>query len=179
MAHSDDATTARQRRDSGEVLPLTESEGPDLCGSYVADTSRELQHRGRGAWHGRLESPDCGFDAADPDGHGCARTYIHLRSRGSHETAFHARRSCPTVSNANGERLQERNLTSGGRETGLDSWSADPRGDLWLSEPDVGRVADGVSSRVDRLKCLGNAVVPQQAFPIFQAIAAIEMGAIV
>lgn len=31
----------------------------------------------------------------------------------------------------------------------------------WFIEPDVGRVADGVSSRVDRLKGLGNAVVPQ------------------
>ena len=30
----------------------------------------------------------------------------------------------------------------------------------WVSEPDVGRVADGVSSRVDRLRCLGNSVVP-------------------
>jgi site-specific DNA-cytosine methylase len=31
----------------------------------------------------------------------------------------------------------------------------------WAVEPDVGRVAHGVPSRVDRLKCLGNAVVPQ------------------
>lgn len=35
------------------------------------------------------------------------------------------------------------------------------RTDWWLSEPDVGRVAHGVPSRVDRLGALGNAVVPQ------------------
>lgn len=33
----------------------------------------------------------------------------------------------------------------------------------WETEPDVGRVANGVSNRVDRLKGLGNAVVPQVA----------------
>ncbi len=31
----------------------------------------------------------------------------------------------------------------------------------WSIEPNVGRVANGISNRVDRLKCLGNAVVPQ------------------
>jgi DNA (cytosine-5)-methyltransferase 1 len=31
----------------------------------------------------------------------------------------------------------------------------------WLSEPAVGRVVNGVSNRVDRIKCLGNSIVPQ------------------
>lgn len=34
-------------------------------------------------------------------------------------------------------------------------------GSWWIAEPDVGRVAHGVPSRVDRLRSLGNAVVPQ------------------
>lgn len=46
----------------------------------------------------------------------------------------------------------------------------------WQTEPNVGRVADGVSARVDRLRCLGNAVVPQQIYPLFRAIAEYEKG---
>ena len=44
----------------------------------------------------------------------------------------------------------------------------------WTVEPGVGRVANGIPFRVDRLKCLGNAVVPAQFYPIFKAIANIE-----
>jgi len=33
--------------------------------------------------------------------------------------------------------------------------------DWWATEPDVGRVAHGIPHRVDRLRALGNAVVPQ------------------
>ena len=43
-------------------------------------------------------------------------------------------------------------------------------GRCWAAEPDVGRVAHGIPARVDRLKCLGNAVVPQQAYPLFKAL---------
>lgn len=40
----------------------------------------------------------------------------------------------------------------------------------WFFEPCVGRVADGVPCRVDRLRCLGNAVVPQIVELIGRAI---------
>ena len=43
-------------------------------------------------------------------------------------------------------------------------------GEYWEIEPNVGRVANGVSNRVDRLKGLGNAIVPQVAYQIFKAI---------
>jgi DNA (cytosine-5)-methyltransferase 1 len=44
------------------------------------------------------------------------------------------------------------------------------RSDWWLSEPEVGRVAHGVSHRVDRLRGLGNAVVPRQAREAFEKL---------
>jgi DNA (cytosine-5)-methyltransferase 1 len=40
----------------------------------------------------------------------------------------------------------------------------------WATEPAVGRVADGFPSRVDRLRCLGNAAVPQVVRAIGRAI---------
>ena len=40
----------------------------------------------------------------------------------------------------------------------------------WEVEPELGRVVNGLSGRVDRLKGLGNAIVPQIAYEIFSAI---------
>lgn len=46
----------------------------------------------------------------------------------------------------------------------------------WLPEPDVGRVAHGIPARVDRLKALGNAVVPQIPEMIARRIKALMEG---
>ncbi len=40
----------------------------------------------------------------------------------------------------------------------------------WSVEPELGRVADGIPNRVDRIKCLGNSVVPQCAEVFAEAI---------
>ena len=42
--------------------------------------------------------------------------------------------------------------------------------DWWRIEPNIPRVARGVKDRANRLKALGNAVVPAWAYPIFKAI---------
>lgn len=44
----------------------------------------------------------------------------------------------------------------------------------WEVEPRVGRVVDGLPGRVDRLKGLGNAIVPQVAFELFKAVESVH-----
>lgn len=47
--------------------------------------------------------------------------------------------------------------------------------DTWHDEPeDVPRLATGVPNRVPRIKGLGNMVMPQQVYPIFEAIMKVE-----
>jgi DNA (cytosine-5)-methyltransferase 1 len=70
------------------------------------------------------------------------------------------------ATNSNSSRLEEqwRSFTTEQEN------QASQCGRWWDIEPDVGRVAHGVPKRVDRLKCLGNSVVPQIPFVIGLAI---------
>lgn len=58
----------------------------------------------------------------------------------------------------------------GGVADGLPGWVDG----YWDIEPAIPRIASGVNNRCDRIKALGNAVVPQQFYPIFKAISDIE-----
>jgi DNA (cytosine-5)-methyltransferase 1 len=61
---------------------------------------------------------------------------------------------------------QEREVCSGRSRPEYAGW--------WATEPDVGRVAHGVPLRVDRLRGLGNAVVPAQAREAFRRLAGLQ-----
>lgn len=50
------------------------------------------------------------------------------------------------------------------------STSSNQRRQAWPAEPDVDRVVDGFPLRVDRIKRLGNSVVPQQAQEAFKRL---------
>lgn len=74
---------------------------------------------------------------------------------------------CENVANASSKGLQGRQEVRDPRESGSQWDELFARlgecktGKDWSIEPDVGRVANGIPNRVDRLRGLGNAVVPQ------------------
>ena len=72
-----------------------------------------------------------------------------------------------SVCDATSERFQDRTNKPLGRS---EQKQEPKRSNWWATEPNVGRVANGVAFRVDRLRCCGNGVVPQQALPAFQKI---------
>jgi DNA (cytosine-5)-methyltransferase 1 len=94
--------------------------------------------------------------------------------------AKHRRQRVFIVANRNVERLERAEYVrqrNGVNEQFIDMGGetlADGReGSNWafrLTEPPLCRATDGIRNRSHRLKALGNAVVPQQAFPFFQAI---------
>jgi DNA (cytosine-5)-methyltransferase 1 len=60
-----------------------------------------------------------------------------------------------------------RNVKSSKSRFGESSWSIK---DNWVIEPNVGRVANGVAARVDRLKAIGNGQVPLCAATAWQLL---------
>jgi DNA (cytosine-5)-methyltransferase 1 len=101
-----------------------------------------------------------------------------LDQRQGREEADAPERSGGNVANSNSAGLQGREnarSTSQSRaqrdeQSARRSERAD--GQNWLPEPAVGRVANGIPRRVDRLRGLGNAIVPQIAMRIGQTIKA-------
>jgi DNA (cytosine-5)-methyltransferase 1 len=89
---------------------------------------------------------------------------------------FNVRPTSAALAHSNVQRLEGHNerprpaLTSETRFT--NSWTSTFGNgrDWWATEPNVGRVADGIPGRMDRLRCLGNSIVPQVAVEIFRRV---------
>ena len=93
--------------------------------------------------------------------------------------AIHRRERMAIIAHTNEERLQRRLFTEKQQEADEQFERAylhllryaDAQ---YLSQSSFLRKYNGVPDRVDRTKCLGNAVVPQQFYPFFKAIYNIE-----
>ena len=92
--------------------------------------------------------------------------------------APHKRERVWILAHAAGIGLEESRLVrQRGGATAQGYWEANHAvdGGLWSTEPDVGRMAYGVPSRVDRLRGLGNAIVPHVALEIFRRVEALNV----
>ena len=139
---------SRSKGHQGEAQsqPFISRENVAHTGCNRGRSSKELDRDEAKRGQGILNSTDSGEDVAHPDFCGVEGPRAKFKTAGvggsgedvAHAPGFYAQR----LHNGQGK----------GK-----SWG----GSWWAVEPNVGRVAHGVPSRVDRLKSLGNAVVPQ------------------
>jgi DNA (cytosine-5)-methyltransferase 1 len=144
MAHP---TGERLEGDAGTILP-GESGGPAVCRETMAHaTSRENNGRERGNLANQTSSGE-----------------------GINTTTYISREDVADTSSS----PDKQSFTQSIERSVPDGINGIRDRNPWATEPDVGRVAHGVPRRVDRLRALGNAVVPQQVYPILKAIADYE-----
>ncbi len=133
------------------------------CGDARERSNSNEVHSGGNGTEKTADTISGSGDAPDPD-------QQHGDISGFHSGTIPQQQKAgirPDISDTISERFKRRREKSPWPN---ESASSNQESNWWDSEPDVGRVAHGVPARVDRLKSLGNAVVPQLVEIIGRAI---------
>ncbi|BAQ93900.1 DNA methylase [uncultured Mediterranean phage uvMED] len=166
-----------------EVLSDLEAIGYASRAFVIPAVAVDAQHRRDRVWV--IAHADCGgkpdgavnetarsrqLDVANTD-NGTGRWREERRPQGDRQLGVRGE----DVADANGVRSQRigpksNNVESLGLRHRKTQWAAP----FWPIEPVVGRVAHGIPARVDRIKALGNAVVPRVVAQIGRAILSAE-----
>ena len=141
-----------------------------------SDDDHAKESRSRGTDGGRSTSDDErhnttsttneGMDVANTESFRSRETRYSDQeegSEGSRATQLDGSRGDVADTNPEGlQRTEQSETHTGETETQLSTTqSFETEGNYWEFEPNVGRVAHGISGRVHRLKALGNSIVPQ------------------
>ena len=144
-----------EQKSKDRYIQLEEGEIPDTDDNgsfYLQDEKQSTNIRE----HAQCNSKSGSKDVSDPGGQ---RTQI--LPGGEFAKKQNIGGGSKILSNSESAKCKCSGDSRSGRNGFADSYSS--REQYWATEPDVGRVAHGIPNRVDRLKCLGNAVVPQCA----------------
>lgn len=89
--------------------------------------------------------------------------------------ANHIRNRWWLLAHSNGQRRGEKQISFQKCSYTAKSWNdSSQTNQWWATEPNVGRVVNGLSFRVDRIRGLGNAVVPLQAKEAFKRLCGLD-----
>jgi len=150
-----------------------------------SDDDHAKESRSRGTDGGRSTSDDErhnttsttneGMDVANTESFRSRETRYSDQeegSEGSRATQLDGSRGDVADTNPEGlQRTEQSETHTGETETQLSTTqSFETEGNYWEFEPNVGRVAHGISGRVHRLKALGNSIVPQIVEEIGKAL---------
>ena len=148
-----DSNSGHKQHQRQVQQPDTVGRSEDVANTYSSDTPHGRQRQG-------LPSQDTSW-GDDRSGSGSDIGQVSVGSARQNTSSMantdarQTSRGLGGVSADTGQVREQRDNARGEKGHAGREW--------WAIEPDVGRVAHGVSSRVDRLRGLGNAVVPQVA----------------
>lgn len=177
-AHVEDPSCRRFGK-QGNVCEQPGRTESERTGETLANTAGE---RLEGTTGTKLQGKRHGFTASDKDVSDSDNGSRDVRRNGELSAAEETERARHNIGGRAQEHEPRERWTAesvlGGVADGISS-GVDGNLDFiinhfWDEEPDIPRIATGIDHRCDRLKCLGNAVVPQQFYPIFKAIVQTE-----
>jgi DNA (cytosine-5)-methyltransferase 1 len=146
-----------------KVLADLENEGYDLQPFVIPACAVDAPHERKRVWIIARRRPAY---VDDSEGRGCGLSFSpHVRAvEGNVNTPADASQAVAHAALMRMEGVGESRFGQPGglvEEIVFDGCCQELRAAQWEPEPDVGRLADGVSNRVAQLRALGNAVVPQ------------------
>jgi len=154
VAHSNEMQRQFLRRQKSEQRQETFEGTSERSGTPISMANSERLGRTEGTEKSEELEREESSNQLDHCGQGCTKCQ-------SCQTMANSEGSEGNVNDSNGgngKAPQEELFGEHGSASGVSAW--------WSVEPSVGRVAHGVPDRVDRLKCLGNSVVPQIPYVI-------------
>ncbi len=149
------AVGAPHRRDRIFIVAHTNSHGPS--GEFREQSQKRCNSNKKLAFKSKST------DVADSPLNRCKQVpegFIDTISPGRAQDLFQEKEK--TLTNPYPERLEARIFQTATKKS-LERYRCTIGKKQWQTEPGLGRVANGVPDRMDRIKCLGNAVVPQVA----------------
>jgi len=136
------------------------------------DVLSHAEHEWIGRWEQQSQSLEETTNVVDSKSCGSRRNTGKLQTENEQQTSErqkervrqsdHASQSNAKMANTSKYRIQSQSSETRKSSQWINS-SGIGNSEWWAIEPDVGRVADGVAARVDRLKAIGNGQVSEVA----------------